>query len=296
MSFDPLMEARLTLAIAARGGPDEAADAMQRTHRSFLSDGPAKGGSQMALAKDMSAQTREDLTTLGFEFLSPDKDPRARDRVLLTVVAPTGWRLRPTDHYMYSHLVDPAGNKRGQMGYKSQIGDLWASFHLCRRFEHSVVYSTSQLLSDEDRPPQISALRIKRTERRLAPDSVPEGRVVHMEFRGQGPVYWHEDEDGYEQRLSGFPQKPRYVEVQVVENTFNPYQNEEHAKLPYQRYTVTDRKTDAVVWTGRWLSFNQIRRIENEKKRGSELPGWRGLTWLAKHWPDWNNPLAYWEE
>ncbi len=49
------------------------------------------------------------------------------------VEPPKGWRMVPTDHYMYSDLVDEKGRKRGYQGFKAASYDRWTSFHwLCR--------------------------------------------------------------------------------------------------------------------------------------------------------------------
>lgn len=75
-----------------------------------------------------------------------NKDPRATweklgfvfgdkaDDMFINVKFPEGWKKRPTDHSMWTDLVDAKGRKRGGIFYKAAFYDRSAHVHLSRRF------------------------------------------------------------------------------------------------------------------------------------------------------------------
>ncbi len=68
------------------------------------------------------------LETLGFKFGEPVDD------LFIAVEFPEGWAKKPTEHSMWSHLVDPQRNKRGGVFYKAAFYDRSAHFALNQRF------------------------------------------------------------------------------------------------------------------------------------------------------------------
>lgn len=59
--------------------------------------------------------TLHELLALGFE---PDLSDDGTDPLLAPMFLPEGWQRVPTDHHMYSHLVDPAGANRVLIMFK----------------------------------------------------------------------------------------------------------------------------------------------------------------------------------
>lgn len=47
---------------------------------------------------------------------------------------PAGWRIEPTEHHMWSRLVDGAGRTRARYFYKAAFYDRDAILHLCTRY------------------------------------------------------------------------------------------------------------------------------------------------------------------
>lgn len=60
---------------------------------------------------------------LGFEIGEPV------DELFVTVKAPEGWQLKPTEHSMWSDIIDHEGQKRGDVFYKAAFYDRKASGH-----------------------------------------------------------------------------------------------------------------------------------------------------------------------
>lgn len=91
----------------------------------------AKRGRDAQLPKDCSAECRKALEAAGVKFFEMvDGDPLFRHATL-----PVGWEIKPTDHDMYSDLLDEQGRKRASIGYKAAFYDRWAQLSCCRRFE-----------------------------------------------------------------------------------------------------------------------------------------------------------------
>lgn len=65
-------------------------------------------------------EERERFEALGFVFGEPT------DKNFVSVTFPAGWSLRPTDHSMWSELVDDAGRKVASMFYKAAFYDCHA--------------------------------------------------------------------------------------------------------------------------------------------------------------------------
>jgi len=65
---------------------------------------------------------------LGFVFTDE------KDHLFVSVIFPEGWSLKPTDHSMYSDLIDDKNRKRGAMFYKAAFYDEKANVYLTRRY------------------------------------------------------------------------------------------------------------------------------------------------------------------
>lgn len=84
---------------------------------------------------------------------------------------------------------------------------------------------------------------------------------------------------------------------------FDPHRNEDHAKLPYQRYQVVDADGHP-IWTGPWVSRAEQKARDNwaegvteEQKAANDA--WQdevtGRAWLNKYYPNWEDVTAYWD-
>jgi len=64
-------------------------------------------------------------------------EPVKGDEIFTSVTLPTGWKIKPTEHAMWSDLLDANGNKRAAMFYKAAFYDRSASISPSRRFSIS---------------------------------------------------------------------------------------------------------------------------------------------------------------
>lgn len=58
-----------------------------------------------------------------YEELGIKVDGSGSDDLFLNVTLPAGWAVKPTDHSMWSHLVDAEGKERASIFYKAAFYD-----------------------------------------------------------------------------------------------------------------------------------------------------------------------------
>lgn len=166
------------------------------------------------LPKECSFCTREQLEQMGITF------GEDADDLFVHVQLPDGWNKIPTDHSMWSNLVDERGRERAKIFYKAAFYDRRASINLTARFSCHV----DPVRGWDD------------------PD-YQDGNW-HCVVLDAGKVVWAADEQ--------------------VE--------------PEPHYSEDSREA--------WLDW---------RDRKSKL-GNLGKEWLEEHYPNWRDPLAYWEE
>lgn len=107
---------------AATPGGIEAQEKRGQIEQSFLE----------TLPKDLGQRFGRDakplLEKLGFRFGGDYDD------LFFKCEFPTGWRKKPTEHSMWSEIVDEKGRKRGMIFYKAAFYDRSAHAHLEARF------------------------------------------------------------------------------------------------------------------------------------------------------------------
>lgn len=171
------------------------------------------------LPKECLRCSREQLEQMGIVF----GVVAARDNLFIEAQLPEGWKKVPTDHSMWSRLLDDKGRERARIFYKAAFYDRKAHISLVRRFS----YATEPVCGY----------------------SVPDYRKHkwHCIVRDGDKVIW---------------QSTRQVDA---EPEYHP-----------------DNKKERKAWSG-WME-----RRDALDKLGKE--------WIAENYPDWRNPLAYWEE
>lgn len=163
------------------------------------------------LPRDGAVQNRKQLEALGIVF---GKDV---DDLFVGVTLPQGWRIAPTEHSMWSDLLDVQGRKRAGVFYKAAFYDRRAHMHLNRRYSY-----------------------------------------------GTRPVGGWEQERG--------------------QRAFEGYVSDFTGDLFVTSPTVMEPKFDREareLWDA-WAKDKDAKSDEAEQ-------------WLVAHFPDWKNPLAYWE-
>lgn len=83
------------------------------------------------LPKRIQGNTRADLESIGFSFGDDHDD------IFVKATLPAGWSKRPSDHSMWSHIVDEKGRERAAIFYKAAFYDRSAHISLTPRFGYS---------------------------------------------------------------------------------------------------------------------------------------------------------------
>jgi len=69
------------------------------------------------LPLNISGMSKEELESIGFAFGDPV------DELFQECTLPEGWKIEPTDHSMWSNILDEEGTERGSMFYKAAFYD-----------------------------------------------------------------------------------------------------------------------------------------------------------------------------
>lgn len=77
---------------------------------------------------------KDELEKLGFVFGDPVDD------IFVSVQIPEGWTKKPSDHSMWSYLLDDKGRQRASIFYKAAFYDRNAHMKLDRRFSFRMNY------------------------------------------------------------------------------------------------------------------------------------------------------------
>lgn len=91
----------------------------------------AEGQRRLVKSTQLPVHGSEDprWATFGLKF-----GERPTDDIFRDVELPHGWRLEPTEHPMWSALVDEKGRKRAAVFYKAAFYDRSAHMRVCDRF------------------------------------------------------------------------------------------------------------------------------------------------------------------
>lgn len=131
---DPEVDGLFMLAAAMSGDSiDNIVDSAGRgTQQRFCCD--------EQLPSEMGKDDKEILEGWGFKF----SDEPSSDPLFLACRFPEGWKKKPTEHYMYSHVVDDKGRQRARIMYKPEWYDRASSMFLHRRFSVLSVHDAEQ--------------------------------------------------------------------------------------------------------------------------------------------------------
>lgn len=102
---------------------DESLERSGKAEQKDLADGK--------LPKDMGGE-EESFRKLGFEIGAPI------DECFVSAKFPEGWKVKPTDHYMHSDLLDAQDRKRGGIFFKPEFYDRHAHVSLNKRLHLNI--------------------------------------------------------------------------------------------------------------------------------------------------------------
>lgn len=193
------------------------------------------------------------------------------DNLFCEVVLPQKWHLKPTDHSMWSKLVDDKERSRASIFYKAAFYDRDAFVNLEARFSIKSHFH----MPDE--------------EKYLAPVTKT--------------VYEMVEEDFYDQRTSGFighyKRPRRRVAKQITErprkyaDDYEEYRHTKHYAEVLDGSTVVfsstpayfEKKYSADIHAEWWNEYEQFRELQTSL----------GELWLSKNYPNWKDVFAYWD-
>lgn len=79
---------------------------------------------------------------LGIKIMESDKE---KDPLFISVVLPKGWKIVPTEHSMYSNLIDSMNRKRASIFYKAAFYDRDASISFNKRFNFEIITYSEEI-------------------------------------------------------------------------------------------------------------------------------------------------------
>jgi len=132
---EPKLDAMLSLAVGMSNGGDtnEIADMLE-----------SRGQGELVNSQSLPSNRRGDdehWEAIGFTFGEPYKD----DPLFCDAEIPIGWTVKPTDHNMWSDILDPQGRKRGSIFYKAAFWDRDAFMNINRRYHATTEYGEGEM-------------------------------------------------------------------------------------------------------------------------------------------------------
>lgn len=100
----------------------------------------AQGQRELLHSETLPTPKQEDRVALE-EFGVVFGDLVEGDPLFTYCTIPAGWTKRPTDHSMWSDLVDEQGRVRARIGYKAAFYDRWSQISVNRRYTSNIDYS-----------------------------------------------------------------------------------------------------------------------------------------------------------
>lgn len=97
------------------------------------------------LPKKCDPESRAALEAAGVVFGETVPGEDVFGELFVYVMLPPGWRKIPTDHALWSHLVDAQGHVRAHIGYKAAFYDRWAQLSAVPRYSGMRDYAEEYL-------------------------------------------------------------------------------------------------------------------------------------------------------
>ena len=130
-------------------GEDVMIDAMLGLGSGAVERQEARGQEVLAASAQLPRDMREGramFEALGFVF----SEPADGDLLFLDAEMPDGWEIRPTDHSVWSDLLDGEGRKRASVFYKAAFYDRRAHMQLETMFRVSLIKTDVVSVVDAD--------------------------------------------------------------------------------------------------------------------------------------------------
>lgn len=122
-----LHEVDETCLMGANPGYIEAQEAKGQQQLAKSSQLPSEGLTINRMGKKTETVLKKILESAGGTILRETRD----DPIFVDVILPPGWKVNPTDHSMWSDLLDASGKKRAAIFYKAAFYDRSAFIRDC---------------------------------------------------------------------------------------------------------------------------------------------------------------------
>lgn len=133
----------------------------------------------LPIQEGMSGNSKENLEMMGVKVISESDD------LFYNVELPDGWKMEPSDHSMWSYLLDDKGRERASIFYKAAFYDRNAHISFTPRFKTNYV-------SDNGGSPKYDYQ--KRKEGKWKGIVTDGGKIV---FETESKVIWNGDDESY---------------------------------------------------------------------------------------------------
>lgn len=201
------------------------------------------------------------LKSMGIKILEESDD------LFMKVELPEGWKIKPTDHSMWSNLIDDKGRERASIFYKAAFYDREAFISFNRRF------NISYEIADYDK---------KLFEHQ--PEYIQDGfeEVFDPVENNWGFTYKAVKKPTYKKN-------PNYIKLTGYEKYSQPFHYEVHDNDGTILFKSNIVKTDFDYSKDRhWEFYNHRDKIVEKAKNQCK-------EWLNNNYPGWESSLAHWD-
>jgi len=273
-------------------GPDAVQAIEQRDNARSFDRLPTNATGGYPNGKERAFESRRQAECMGFVY------GEKIDDLFVAVTPPEGWRMRPTDHGMYTDIIDGQGRLRGSQFYKAAFYDRDAFFHFKTRFQ-------IEEMKPEDWFERSHPRTLTRTEKRRVKvdggDShgdrpyrdhviTSDGYVLDNDMINEGLFARHErDRYGYVKPRERY--EMRDVEVPL------PDDEQPKARGYDMAYGIIDTATGEMIYVGDTL-YNPCKEEDPRWFDDTARNQARALVAakLENLLPECANPAAYWDD
>ena len=232
------------------------------------------------------------LHDMGITILHTEEEINnlSKGELFIKVELPEGWSIKPTDHSMWSNLVDDKGRERASIFYKAAFYDRDAHLSFNRRFRISGKIAGYDEEQFEYKPEYIETGEYKAVW-------VDDKGKEYKKYDMVEMIYYDYDNDGkytygnYIRQIkkSIYKKNPDYIELTGYEKYSQSFHYEVYDHDGTVLFKSDIVKTDFEYSNDNHLKFfNHLDEIEKKAKVQCK-------EWLDTNYPDWENDLAYWD-
>ena len=198
-----------------------------------------------------------------------------KGELFINVELPKGWSIKPTDHSMWSNLVDDKGRERASIFYKAAFYDRDAHLSFNRRFR------ISGKIADYDEK------QFEYKDEYIINGYETEWVEVVEEDNNQWDYYTNSQIKQINKPI--YKKNPDYVKLTGYEKYSQPFHYEVYDHDGTILFKSDMVKTDFEYSNDKhWEFFDHLDKLEKKVKEQCK-------EWLENNYSDWENDLAYWD-